>query len=497
MSLKVRINRNAKGVLRHQSSKQSVRDRNAITEHTHPAVIIQRARFEPESLTPREVLQLQRTIGNQAVQRLLGQAEPADLEARSNSGVEVPPTVHEVLRSPGQPLDNATRAFMEPRFAHDFNQVRVHADSRAAASAQSINARAYTAGNHIVFREGEYAPTSTNGRRLLAHELTHTLQQGEQLQSPSNHTAQAPAARSIQRQSPRKTSATPQPAAAPTPTKTAPLKGLSRTLYVVNNDVWQQLPSAVRISAEQELGRLFTFVGKASGEKPFSVKIVTAAQLPEQFDFSESVVSVIHGDPDTYVKEALDRQRAQAAAFLKQRNVSMPTPPTEGKSATTPEKIGSGGTGRSVTKSFAIPIMAGAVSIEEVVSTFLDNVDSNLAGQMEKLPERGRNPAKWPPIVKSKRGTTSYQPLEMFGAALGRAIAHEARHEYMGATHSKTGLGQESAIVFGEKNSANFSEADQKAMLEQLRKLETQQGKATVVPTFPTSARSKPELFPF
>ena len=116
------------------------------------------------------------------------------------------------------------------------------------------------------------------------------------------------------------------------------------------------------------------------------------------------------------------RQRAQAEAFLKQRNVTLPAPPAEGKSASAPEKIGSGGTGRSVTQSFAVPIMAGAVNIDEVVSTFLDNIDSNLAGQMEKLPERGRNPAKWPPTVMSRRGTTSYQPQEMLGVALGRAI---------------------------------------------------------------------------
>ena len=140
---------------------------------------------------------------------------------------EVPPVVHEVLRSPGQTLEPATRAFMESRFGHDFRQVpvappsadrvvapsdhpseqqadrlaaavaradapsaglprtrgfdfgdvRVHTDSRAAESADSLNARAYTVGQHVVFGAGEYSPASAAGRRLLAHELTHVVQQ--------------------------------------------------------------------------------------------------------------------------------------------------------------------------------------------------------------------------------------------------------------------------------------------------------------------------------
>jgi Domain of unknown function (DUF4157) len=92
-------------------------------------------------------------------------------------GATAPPIVHEVLRSPGQPLDVVTRAFMEPRFGHDFTQVRVHTDARAAASAQAVNALAYTVGNHVVFGAGQYAPGSDEGRRLLAHELTHVMQQ--------------------------------------------------------------------------------------------------------------------------------------------------------------------------------------------------------------------------------------------------------------------------------------------------------------------------------
>ena len=89
----------------------------------------------------------------------------------------VPPIVHDVLNSPGQPLDTGTRAFMEPRFGHDFSGVRVHTDGKAAESAKSVNALAYTVGRNVVFGTGQYAPGTGEGRRLLAHELTHVVQQ--------------------------------------------------------------------------------------------------------------------------------------------------------------------------------------------------------------------------------------------------------------------------------------------------------------------------------
>jgi Domain of unknown function (DUF4157) len=90
---------------------------------------------------------------------------------------EVPSVVHEVLRSSAQPLDARTRNFMEPRFGRDFSQVRVHDDGRAAFSAKAVGALAYTVGNNVVFGSGQYAPETPRGRELLAHELTHVVQQ--------------------------------------------------------------------------------------------------------------------------------------------------------------------------------------------------------------------------------------------------------------------------------------------------------------------------------
>ena len=88
-----------------------------------------------------------------------------------------PAAVHEVLRSPGQPLDPATQAFFESRFGSDLGGVRIHTDSRAADSARAVQALGYTVGQHIAFARGQYQPEAESGQRLLAHELAHTLQQ--------------------------------------------------------------------------------------------------------------------------------------------------------------------------------------------------------------------------------------------------------------------------------------------------------------------------------
>lgn len=89
----------------------------------------------------------------------------------------MPSVVSDVLQSPGQPLDGQTRAFFEGRLGHDFGRVRVHSDHIAAQSAQAINAAAYTVDRDLVFNSGAYSPFSPQGRWLLAHELTHVIQQ--------------------------------------------------------------------------------------------------------------------------------------------------------------------------------------------------------------------------------------------------------------------------------------------------------------------------------
>jgi hypothetical protein len=111
----------------------------------------------------------------------------------SSGGMEAPPIVHEALRSPGQPLDRETRAFMEPRFGHDFRGVRVHTDAKAQESASAVNAKAYTVGSDVVLAAGQPAAGSHEGTQLLAHELTHVVQQsgaGPSVQRQIHHRAE-------------------------------------------------------------------------------------------------------------------------------------------------------------------------------------------------------------------------------------------------------------------------------------------------------------------
>jgi len=104
----------------------------------------------------------------------------------------VPSIVHEVLQSPGEKLDSKTKAFFESSFEYDFGNVRIHNDARAAGSAKAINALAYTSGRNIIFGPGQYSPNSNNGRRLLAHELTHVVQQGAANRTPTIQRQSAP-----------------------------------------------------------------------------------------------------------------------------------------------------------------------------------------------------------------------------------------------------------------------------------------------------------------
>jgi outer membrane protein OmpA-like peptidoglycan-associated protein len=124
------------------------------------------------------ILAMQQTLGNQAVSQLL---QPS---GSISSGTAV---------DRGQPLDPLTRAQMESRFEQDFSQVQIHTDSRAAASAKAMNALAYTVGQHIVFGAGQFAPETLTGQRLLAHELTHTLQQRQPGLARSIASQQSPA----------------------------------------------------------------------------------------------------------------------------------------------------------------------------------------------------------------------------------------------------------------------------------------------------------------
>ena len=117
-----------------------------------------------DALTAAAVMHLQKTAGNATVSAALEEQEPSLVKDVVGSGS-------------GAPLDRHTRGFMESRLGADFSDVRVHTDARASESAQSVQAHAYTVGSDVVFQSGKYAPESDSGKRMLAHELTHVVQQ--------------------------------------------------------------------------------------------------------------------------------------------------------------------------------------------------------------------------------------------------------------------------------------------------------------------------------
>lgn len=114
-------------------------------------------------LGPAGLLGLQRAVGNAGVAGVVEEERSPVLDVVGSSG--------------GAPLDADTRADMESRLGHDFGDVRVHTDSQAHDSAKAVNAHAYTVGSNVVFQRDKYDPSSTEGRTMLAHELTHVVQQ--------------------------------------------------------------------------------------------------------------------------------------------------------------------------------------------------------------------------------------------------------------------------------------------------------------------------------
>ncbi|MFL6305882.1 MAG: DUF4157 domain-containing protein [Candidatus Sulfotelmatobacter sp.] len=136
---------------------------------SHAVPVVQRKCAQCE-----EEEKLQRTCAKCEEEEKLQRKESSAIA----SGMTAPPIVREVLSSNGRPLDSATRAFFEPRFGRNLGQVRLHTGGSAADSALVVNARAYTVGTQIVLGGSEADLQTNNGRRLLAHELTHVIQQG-------------------------------------------------------------------------------------------------------------------------------------------------------------------------------------------------------------------------------------------------------------------------------------------------------------------------------
>ena len=139
---------------------------------------VSRSLEDPGVASPAAVLELQRLAGNAVVSRLIAPGAQRSTEADEEAGAAGRSPVLEVVgRGSGRPLDGDIRREMEGHLGADFSNVRLHTDGAATESAKAVNANAYTVGDDVVIRNDRWSPESTEGRKTIAHELTHVVQQ--------------------------------------------------------------------------------------------------------------------------------------------------------------------------------------------------------------------------------------------------------------------------------------------------------------------------------
>ncbi len=285
------------------------------------------------------ILALQRAAGNRAVDGLLARM----MERSSSSTIPAIP-------SGGRPLDNAVRAEMESRFGQDLSEVQVHTGAEAAVVAGSLEAKAYTVGNDVVFSQGRYAPSTAEGKRLLAHELAHVVQQRRGGPPPAlagetalEHSADEAAAQ-VARGSDvvAVTGASGVGVARQEDDKLPYWKRLNR-LY---NTVLDKAPAPVKQKIEEvnEQARAFT---EAHGIGPQQINAGLASVEPV-LSGAEAIVGV---KPDSQ-NQAPDAARAPAPAPA--------LPPSPSKSAPAPSSA-TGGSGTPLAASLSTAVLAGVL----------------------------------------------------------------------------------------------------------------------------------------
>ena len=306
------------------------------------------------------------------------------IQAKGDGGGAVSDSVSSQIKGSmggGNVMDGGTKSFMESRFGADLSDVKIHNSDESAQLSQALNAKAFTVSNNIYFNKDQYQPGTDAGKHLLAHELTHTFQQGAAIKRTPKATETHEKAPQMPKQN-----------------------TLKRTLYVVQNAVWNTLPTVVKAGAEQELNRVFAFVGKENGETPFTIRVLAPDQLPEQFDFSESIVSVVTGDASSYFEKAFALQQKQVEDWLAQQGVLMSKSVKKGPGESEPgEPIGKGGHAKGVVKSnknntFAISKMIGVVDLQQAMNTFIEQLPPVFSKQMMKLRDDRFELNKWPAI---------------------------------------------------------------------------------------------------
>jgi hypothetical protein len=231
--------------------------------------------------------------------------------------VVAPDLVHNVLAGPGQPIDRASRDFFEPRIGRDLSAVRVHLGAAAATSARAVGAHAYTVGSRIVFAAGAYAPESEVGKRLLAHELAHVVQQNPHLPNMGG-------LGSVPARLPEVTAASPgvlarQPAlghcggawtCATSPAceqPDTPGSGAASTNWQLELNIDTDVPESTDIAAAADVGHTYVVFSESNGARYSYGFYPNPATKPT--DFASRVFGcVVH--PDTTHKPCIDYTKA-------------------------------------------------------------------------------------------------------------------------------------------------------------------------------------------
>ena len=264
----------------------------------------------------------------------------------------------------------------------------------------------------------------------------------------------------------------------------------SRTIFVVDNDVFKSLPWETRTRAGDEIASQFAFV---NSKAPMTVIFLDPGRFPEEFNFSDAVVSVTDLPPNVHVHGALTQQvnnlnRAISTLGSRQR---FPAPdPTR----LTPERYGLASMNKFVTSAaagtqVAAPLMASAVNLGDLINyvneEYIPEVYHKGQSRKDEIP---KDKTKWTGLHK-----------EIVGIALGRAMAHEVRHLYVrNPVHAADGLGSDGARLFGRdliKDPITFSAADRTSIQSSITTLEGQQGTRAVAASFAAAERSLD--FPF
>jgi hypothetical protein len=290
---------------------------------------------------------------------------------------------------------------------------------------------------------------------------------------------------------------------------------LARTLFIVENDVWNDLPSPVKDGAVREVKRLFAFVPH------FAVSFLRATSFP-RIDFTDAIVKIVESDDE--VGAALDHAinvelsnvvfSAQAKAAAKGHPVNL-TRPALNRSSFNPDRGGVGSEMKKIVDAgvlrIGIAVTAGIASLETAKTAVVefatggDTVADIERREEQQIKKKGlgffgthgaltdaRLELTWDLL---KKGWSQWPDdlRDDVGVALGRLIAHETRHQYVGGDHANVGLGSDQAVLFGQSAFENFADDDRTDVLGNISRLQNEQNRANVLAdTLPAG-----QAFPF